>query len=92
MAAHRSKASKQARLVKRSNCRGVQTSVQRLTSPTSSPALASSEARAFTNRRKGLYAETVQSALTVIFKLVISGLTSIILVIFSSRVHLFPFL
>ena len=45
LAAYRSKASKQARLVKRkvcfvsdaSNCRGVQTSVQRLTPPTLQP-------------------------------------------------------
>jgi len=93
LAAHRSKASKQARLVKRkvcfvsdaSNCRGVQTSVQRLTPltlpPHQPPALASSEVRAFTDRRRGLYAETAQSALPVIFKLVIGGLTGIILVV-----------
>jgi len=48
--------------------------------------------------RRVLHAETAQSSLTVLFKLFISGLTSIILVvlgiqlIFSSRVHLFPFL
>ena len=53
------------------------TSVQRLTSPP----LATSGARAFIVRRRGLHAETAQSALTVIFKLVIGGLTSIILVV-----------
>ena len=36
--------------------------------------------RAFIGWKRGLHAETVQSALTVIFKLVIDGLTSIILV------------
>ena len=52
----------------------------------------------FKDWRKGLHAKTEQSALTVIFKLAIRGLTSVILVvlgtvnIFSSRVHLFPFL
>ena len=52
-------------------------SVQR----TTPPALATSGARAFIDRRSGLHAETAQSALTVIFKLVISGLTSVILVV-----------
>ena len=64
---------------------GWQTSVQRLTPltlpPHQPPALASSEVRAFTDRRRGLYAETAQSALTVIFRLVVSGLTGIILVV-----------
>ena len=52
----------------------------------------------FKERRKGLPAKTEQSALTVIFKLAIGGLTSVILVVlgtvntFSFRVHLFPFL
>ena len=44
-----------------------------------------------------LYAETAQSALAVIFKLVISGLTHVILIVlctlvFSYRTHLFAFL
>ena len=52
------------------------TSVQRLT-----PGPATSGARAFTDGRRGLQAETAQFALTVIFKLIIGGLTSIILVI-----------
>ena len=46
-------------------------------------------------REKGLHAETVQSALTVILKLVIralSGSVLVVLSIFSSRVSLFPFL
>ena len=38
-------------------------------------------ARAFIGWGKGLHAETAQSALTVILKLVISGLTSIILIV-----------
>ena len=46
---------------------------------------------------KGLHAETAQSSLTVIFELVINGLTSNTMVVsstvnLSSRVHLFPFL
>ena len=46
-------------------------------------------------REEGLHAETVQSALAVILKLVISALTSVVLIVlsvFSSRVRLFPFL
>ena len=60
---------------------GWQTSVQRLT-PTPQPT-ATSGARAFIDRVGvgELHAETAQSSLTVIFKLVISGLTSIILVV-----------
>ena len=55
------------------------------------------EARALIDRGgRGLHAETAQSSLAVIFKSVISGLTSISLfqvqLIFSSRVHLSPFL
>ena len=48
------------------------------------PLLATSGARVFIDRSGqggGLPAETVASALTVIFKLVISGLTSIILIV-----------
>ena len=75
--------------------RGRQIYVQRPT-----PTLATRGARTFFFKdwRKGLHAKTEQSALTVIFKLAIRGLTSVILVvlgtvnIFSSRVHLFPFL
>ena len=37
--------------------------------------------RAFTNKGRGLHAETAQSALTVILNLVIRGLTSVILII-----------
>ena len=50
-------------------------------SPPPPHTLASSGARAFTDRRRGLNAETVQPALTVIFKLVIGGLTNIILAV-----------
>ena len=38
-------------------------------------------ARTFIDREKGLHAETIQSALTIILKLVISGLTIIILIV-----------
>ena len=55
------------------------TSVQR-----PAPPGATSGARAFIDRRRELHAETAQSALTVIFKLIISGLTSIILIILST--------
>ena len=37
--------------------------------------------RAFIDRRRGLHAETAQSALTVILKLVIGGLSSVILIV-----------
>ena len=48
------------------------------------------------HRRRGLHAETAQSALMVILKLVTGGLTSIILIVLSTvnlrpRVCLFPF-
>ena len=47
-----------------------------------SPTLTSRELRAFIDRvGGGLHAETAQSSLTVIFELVISGLTSIILMV-----------
>ena len=38
-------------------------------------------ARAFIDRGRGLHVETAQSALTVILNLVISGLTSVILIV-----------
>ena len=41
-------------------------------------------ARAFIDRGRGLHAETAQSALTVILKLVIGGLTTIILIVLST--------
>ena len=44
--------------------------------------------RAFTGRGRGLRAETARSALTVILKLVIGGLTSVILIVLSTiRLH-----
>ena len=48
-----------------------------------SPTLATSGARAFINRRWewGLHTETAQSALTVLFKLVIADLTSVIVIV-----------
>ena len=48
------------------------------------PSLTVSGARAFIDRRKGLHGEIVQSALTVIFRLVIGGLTRVILIVFGS--------
>ena len=53
------------------------TSVKKLT-PTPNPG--SQWGKSF-NRQEGPHAETAQSALTVIFKLVIGGLTSIILIV-----------
>ena len=71
---------------------GGQTPVQRPTPPSYNQ-----WARAFMGWGRGLHAETVQAALTVILKLVIGGLTGITLIVlvqlvFSSRVSLFPFL
>ena len=71
---------------------GWQASVQRLTSPhppaQTSRGLGVGES---INRVRGggLHAETAQSSLTVIFKLVISGLTSIILVVLGTVNHRF---
>ena len=52
-------------------------SVQRPTSPTP----ATGGARAFIDRRRRPHAETEQSFLTVIFKLIIGGLTCVMLVV-----------
>ena len=46
-----------------------------------SPALATSGARAFYRQKQEDTAEIAQSSLTVIFKLVIGGLTSVILIV-----------
>ena len=59
-----------------SNFRGGQTSVQRSTPPADHQ-----WGRAFLDRGRGLHEEKVQSALTVIFKLVITDLTSIISIV-----------
>ena len=48
------------------------------------PPLATSGARAVVDRRRGLHVETAQSTLTVIFKVVIDGLTRVILVVLST--------
>ena len=58
------------------NCGGGRTPVQRLTPPTDNQ-----WARAFIGGGRGLHAETAQSALMVILKLVIGGLTSVILIV-----------
>ena len=49
-----------------------------------SPSPAISGTRALIFRRRGIYVETAQSALTVIFKLIIGGLVSLILVVLST--------
>ena len=41
-------------------------------------------ARTFTDRGRGLHVETAQSALTIVLKLVIGGLISIILIVLST--------
>ena len=46
-----------------------------------SPSPAISGTRALIFRRRGIYVETAQSALTVIFKLIISGVTNVIFVV-----------
>ena len=45
------------------------------------PPVAPSGARAFIDRKMGIDVGTAQSTLTVIFKLIISGLTSVILIV-----------
>ena len=52
--------------------------------------LAISGARAFIDRGRGVHAETAQTALTVILKLVVSGLTGVILIVFSTVKLQFP--
>ena len=97
-AACHSKANKQTRLVERkvcfisdaSNCRGGWwTSVQRLT-PHPPPTPAKKQGvREFTGRvGGGQHPETAQSSLTVIFRVVISGLTGITLVVLRQLVNL----
>ena len=56
--------------------------VQRLTLPPPPPD--NQWAKAFVDGGRGIHAETVQSSLTVILKLVLGGLTSIILVVLST--------
>ena len=98
-AACRSKAHKEARLVERKVCfisdagnwgRGM--SVQRPTAPSWQAGSESS----YRQRGQGGMCRNTQSSLAVIFKSVTSGLTSIssfqVQLIFSSRVHLSPFL
>ena len=49
--------------------------------PAPPPAPDNQGARAFIDRGRGLHAETIQSALPVILKLVIGGLISVILIV-----------
>ena len=61
-------------------------SVQRPAPPTTS----NQWGKSFYRQRRGLRAETAQSALTVILKLVVSGLTGVILIVFSTVKLQFP--
>ena len=78
LAAQCSKASEHARLVERkvcfisdaSNCGGGQTSVQRPDTPPRHTHTNKQGIRNFIDRERGLHAETAQSALTFILKLV----------------------
>ena len=63
------------------------TSVQRPTLPPPASPWATSRARGFTGRWRELHAETAESALTVIFKVIIDGVTSVILFVLRT-VHL----
>ena len=54
--------------------------LQRLTPPP----LTMNGQELFIDRRRGLYVETTESAVTVILKLVIGGLTSVILIVLST--------
>ena len=82
-----SKSDNEARLVEDKGCfisdagnwGGWWTSVQRPIPPTDSQ-----WRRAFIDRGRGLHAETVWSALTVILELAIGGLTSVILIVLSA--------
>ena len=67
-------------LFQRPATRGRGAPVQRLTSHTDNQAVGG----AFIDGGRGLRAETAQSALTVILKLVISGLTSVILIVLTA--------
>ena len=49
-----------------------------------------SGARAFIDRGRGLHAETSQSPLTVILKLVVGGLTGVIFIVFGTVKLQFP--
>ena len=60
------------------NVGGGQTAVQRLLPLPQLPD--NQEARAFIDRGRGLHTETARSALTVILKLVIGGLTTLVVV------------
>ena len=62
---------------------GGPTAVQMLI-PFAHPPPENQGARAFTERGRGLHAETAQSALTVILKLVTAGLTGVILIVLST--------
>ena len=87
LATHHSEANKEARLVERNIyfildasmwwAGGGWAPVQRLTASS----LDNEWTRPFTDRGRGLCVETAESAMTVILKLVIGGLTSVILIV-----------
>ena len=101
-AAHLSKANRQSKLVERKVCfisdasRWCREEGGHLSKGWFPPS-GSHWGKSFYRQTEGTYAETVQSVLTVIFKLIICGLTSMILVVLGTvnlqfQVHLFPFL
>ena len=88
-AAHRSKANREARLVERKVCFILDASnwggeIDLCPKADSLPAPRQSGGKSFYRQREGLHAERAQSALTVFLKLVISGLTSVILIVLST--------
>ena len=102
LAAHCSKANKQARLVDRKVCFILDASslgsgvLDLCPKADSSPSPQAGRENFIDGAGVGIQAETAETALTVILKLVIGSLTSInflkVELIFSSRVSLFPFL
>ena len=100
-AAHLSKASRQSKLVERKVCfisdasRWCREEDGHLSKGWFPPS-GSHWSKSFYRQKEGTYAETAQSVQTVIFKLIICGLTSMILVVLGTvnlqfQVHLFPF-
>ena len=88
LAARRSKANKEARLVEREVCfiwdagnQGWESGGRAVSCPKADSLPLQPVGKSFYRLREGLHAETAQAALTVILKLVIHGLTSVILIV-----------
>ena len=83
MAAHHPKVNKQANKQERKVCfiSDARNWGQGHVCPKANSPRDNQQARVFIDRQRGLHAESVQSALTVIFKLVMDGLTRVILVV-----------